>query len=180
MVTALLKGSSGNGSRRVCAIWIKYLFFLDTFCAVSYRWSPSVIAPNDVEVILSAICTDDFPSLTFCGELAIRWHEHPDFSPKLPTLSQSRFLIREISPRCYRFRSSKKAPPYDECLSYRRAGDGRIMILTTYDDNILMTGGYTEEIGIVFMELQAKYGQDLGTSNKFVGVSLTVTEYHYC
>lgn len=106
----------------------------------------------------SGWCRSDAVCLTVMGDLAIlRWHKHPDVSSGLATLSLSRFLTREISHRVPRFRASKKAPPYEECSPYRRADDGRIVVLTTYIDDIITTGD------------SAIYCWDHGVPNKLVG-----------
>ena len=66
---------------------------------------------------------------------------------------------------------------HDECLYYRRGGDGRIAVLTTYVDDLLLTGDDEAEIGRMVEHLLAKYeGRDLGVPEKLVGVNIKVTE----
>ncbi|CAN0468151.1 unnamed protein product, partial [Discosporangium mesarthrocarpum] len=64
---------------------------------------------------------------------------------------------------------------YDECLYYRESNDGRIATLTTYVDDTLFTGDFTEEIGRMCKRLLEIYeGRDLGTPDKLVGVRITI------
>ncbi|CAN0444681.1 unnamed protein product [Discosporangium mesarthrocarpum] len=64
---------------------------------------------------------------------------------------------------------------YDECLYYRESNDGRIAILTSYVDDTLFTGDFTEEIARMRKRLLEMYeGRDPGTPDKLVGVRITI------
>ncbi|CAN0502540.1 unnamed protein product, partial [Discosporangium mesarthrocarpum] len=64
---------------------------------------------------------------------------------------------------------------HDECLYYRESNDGRIAILTTYVDDTLFTGDFTEEIARMRKRLLEMYeGRDLGTPDKLVRVQITI------
>ena len=58
-----------------------------------------------------------------------------------------------------------------------RAEDARIAVLVTYDDGILLTGDYEEEMQGKVNHLLKRYeGRDLGGLDKLIGVALMVTD----
>ena len=64
---------------------------------------------------------------------------------------------------------------HDECLYHRRGNDGRIAVLTTYVDDIVITGSDNEEIQRMVKHLLGKYeGRDLGVPEKIVGINIQV------
>ncbi|CAM9873567.1 unnamed protein product [Choristocarpus tenellus] len=66
---------------------------------------------------------------------------------------------------------------HDECLYFKRSEDGHIAILTTYVDDTVTTGDFTEDIQRMRASLLEKYeGRDLGTLDKLIGVGITVGE----
>ena len=62
-------------------------------------------------------------------------------------------------------------------MYYCRAEDGRITVLATYVDHILLTEDYEEEVqGMVNHQLRIYEGRDLGVPNKLIGVALMGTD----
>ena len=70
-----------------------------------------------------------------------------------------------------------KSSEYGECMYYCRTEDGRIDVLVTYVDDILLTGDYEEEVQEMVNHLLEIYeGRDLGVPDKLLDVALMVTE----
>ena len=62
-------------------------------------------------------------------------------------------------------------------MYYCRAEDGRITVLATYVDHILLTEDYEEEVqGMVNHQLKIYEGRDLGVPDKLTGMALIVTD----
>ena len=69
-----------------------------------------------------------------------------------------------------------KNSKYDECMYYHRAEDGRIAVLVTYVDDILLVGDWGDEVQrVVSHPLTGYEGRDLGVPDKLIGVALTAT-----
>ena len=70
-----------------------------------------------------------------------------------------------------------KSSEHDECMYCCRAEDGRIAVLVTYVDDILLAGDYEEEVqGMVNYPMKRCEGQDLGVADRLLGVALIFTD----
>ena len=69
-----------------------------------------------------------------------------------------------------------KSSEYDEFRYYCRAEDGRIAVLVTYVDDILLTGDYEEEVQGMINLLKIYEGRDLGVPDTSIGVALMVPD----
>ncbi|MGH0052594.1 MAG: reverse transcriptase domain-containing protein, partial [Sphaerochaetaceae bacterium] len=65
----------------------------------------------------------------------------------------------------------------DECLYTCRKNEGKIAVLVTYVDDVLLTGNDEDEIQKMVTYLLSKYeGRDLGMPEKFVAINIQATE----
>ncbi|CAN0117765.1 unnamed protein product [Discosporangium mesarthrocarpum] len=69
------------------------------------------------------------------------------------------------------------ASDYDTSMYSRPTGGGKLSILMTYVDDILLTGNNHDEMTRIKRQLLRKYeGRDLGTPNRIIGVNISITE----